>query len=188
MQNVLIMLANGFEEIEGLTVVDLLRRAGIETTLVSIESDKRIEGAHGIKVEADTTFECVKKEMETADMIVLPGGMPGTKHLRAHEELCSVLTKRFASQKWIAAICAAPSLILGDLGLLEGLDAVCYPGMEDNMKGAHVKNSPVAIDGSVITSKGVGTAISFALTIIEVLDSKEKAEEIQDSIVYKSAK
>lgn len=181
MKKVSVILANGFEEVEGLTVVDLLRRANIQTDMVSITKEKQIEGAHGIQVIADTLFEEV--DYNEVDMLVLPGGMPGTLNLEAHKELNELLLKFNKENKKLAAICAAPR-VLGDLGLLKGKHAVCYPENEERLQGATVINEKVAIDGNIITSRGVGTAIEFALAVIEVLKSKEDATRIKEAILY----
>ncbi|RDU23324.1 DJ-1 family glyoxalase III [Anaerosacchariphilus polymeriproducens] len=181
MKRVSVILADGFEEVEGLTVVDLLRRADIQTDMVSITKEKQIEGAHGIQITADTLFENV--DFNEVDMLVLPGGMPGTLNLEAHKELNELLIKFAEEKKKLAAICAAPR-VLGDLGLLNGKHAVCYPGNEERLEGAAVSQEKVEVDGNIITSRGVGTAIEFALTIIEVLKNKEEAARIKEAILY----
>ena len=181
MEKVCVFLADGFEEIEGLTVVDLLRRAGEEVEMVSIMGRKEIYGAHGIKVLADSLFE--ETDFADAKMLVLPGGMPGTLHLGAYEPLTKMLVEWNTNEKNIAAICAAPS-VFGDLGLLEGKEAVCYPGFEVRLTGASIVSESVAISGNIVTSRGLGTAIDFAAALIEKLQSKEKAEEIKKSIIY----
>ena len=159
MSKVNVYLADGFEEVEGLTVVDLLRRAGIETDMVSIMGRKEITGARKIPVLADKLFE----EQDDPDVIVLPGGMPGTLHLKAHEGLADLIRKADKEGKLLAAICAAPT-IYGEMGLLEGKNATCYPGMEDKLLGANWQELPVVVDGNFVTSRGVGTANAFALT------------------------
>lgn len=180
MSNVIVFLADGFEEIEGLTVVDLLRRAGIKVTTVSSKEEKEVMGAHQIQVMADVKLS--QADFNGVDMLVLPGGMPGTLHLGE----CKVVTEKcvefFKAGKEVAAICAAPS-VLGDLGILEGKRCTCYPGFEDRLKGI-VSTNPVEADGNVTTSRGMGTAIPFALKLIEKLVSAEKAKEIKESIIY----
>lgn len=182
MKKVYIFLADGFEEIEGLTVVDLLRRAGIEVVTVSIKADKMVTGAHGISVMADFLFEEVKGTM--ADMAVLPGGMPGTTNLLTCEPLMDMVLGLHSAGAYVAAICAAPS-ILAEIGLLDGKKATSYPGFEEKMTMAEYVYEPVVQDGQVITSRGMGTAIDFSLKLIEVLVGEEKAKEISDSIIYK---
>lgn len=181
MSEVYIFLADGFEEIEGLTVVDLLRRAGIDITMVSITGSKEITGAHNIKVIADELFD--ETGYNNAKMLVLPGGMPGTTHLLEHKKLRELLLRHNSDNKMIAAICAAPS-VLGMHGILEGKKATCYPGFEDKLIGAIYTNEKVVEDKNVITSKGLGTAIDFAASIIEQYQGKEAAERIKSSIQY----
>ncbi|MBA4701185.1 MAG: DJ-1/PfpI family protein [Ruminococcus sp.] len=181
MKQVSVFLADGFEEIEGLTVVDLLRRAGVDTKMVSITGRLDIHGAHEIIVKADVLFE--EQDFSGMDMLVLPGGMPGTTHLQEHRGLKKLLEEQYAQEKYIAAICAAPS-ILGSLGFLEGRTACSYPAMEEKLTGARVVQSPVAVDGQIITSRGVGTAIPFSLELISKLCGLEKSEEIGKSIVF----
>ena len=182
MSKVYIFLADGFEEIEGLTVVDLLRRADIQIDMISIMGRKQVVGAHGIKVEADYLYEEVK--VEEADMLVLPGGMPGTKHLAGHKELCNQLRAFHEAKKGVAAICAAP-MVLGQNGILEGKKAVCYPGFESYLEGATVEMVEVVTDGNVITSRGLGTAIEFASAITAYFVGEEKAKEVKNAIIYK---
>ncbi len=181
MTEVYIFIADGFEEIEGLTVVDLLRRAGIDIQMVSITGKKTITGSHGIKLETDLLFEEISADQAKA--FVLPGGMPGTNYLAQHRGLGKLLKEQAAKGKLIAAICAAPT-VLGSLRLLTGKKAVCYPGMEGQLTGAKVSKDPVAEDGNVTTSRGVGTAIPFALTLIAQLKDQKTADEIGKSIVY----
>lgn len=180
MSNVIVFLADGFEEIEGLTVVDLFRRAGITVNTVSIKEGKEVVGAHKISVLADLSLS--EADFENTDMLVLPGGMPGTLHLGE----CSTVTQKceefFKAGKEVAAICAAPS-VLGDLGILQGKKCTCYPGFEDRLKG-QVSQNPVEVDKNVTTSRGLGTAIPFALKLIEKLVDAQKAEEIKNSIIY----
>lgn len=180
-KEVCVFLADGFEEIEGLTVVDLLRRAELSMTMVSITGRHLVEGAHGIRIEADALFE--ETEYGTKSMIVLPGGMPGTVHLEEHEGLKALIQAFDQEEKYIAAICAAPR-ILGRRGLLKGRKAVSYPAMESELDGAEIVREPAVVSGHIITSRGLGTAIEFALTLIGLLKGEEKAAEIQQSVVY----
>lgn len=181
MKNVSVFLANGFEEIEGLTVVDILRRAGMETKSVSVTNERVVEGAHGICVSADVLFE--EMDFRETEMLVLPGGMPGTLNLQEHAGLMKLLSTYKEAGKYVAAICAAPS-ILGKLGILDGKRACCYPSFEEKLTGAKVVKDPVVLDQNVITSRGMGTAIPFALKLVEVLCGAEKAEEVRKSIIY----
>ena len=181
MNKVYVFLADGFEEIEGLTVVDLLRRANISTEMVSVTEKKQVMGSHGIEVTADSLFE--ECEYEGAAALVLPGGMPGTLNLGNHEGLCELLKKHYAEEKKIAAICAAPS-VFGQLGFLNGRVATCYPGFESKLEGAIVCAAKVAVDGHVTTSRGMGTAIDFSLKIIEQLKDLKTAMEISEGILH----
>ena len=181
MRSVYVFCADGFEEVEGLTAVDLLRRAGVSVTMVSIMGRTKITGARNISVNTDILIEDIKEE---ADMLVLPGGMPGTNYLRDHEGLAELLKKQYEAGKWVAAICAAPS-VFGDLGILNGKEAVCYPGFEERLTGATIGEGTVAVTDHVITSRGMGTAIDFAAALIARLQDEKKAEEIKTSIIYR---
>ncbi len=182
MRKAFVFLADGFEEIEGLTVVDILRRAQIDTQTVSVMGRKQIQGSHGITVLADRLFEEISGE--EAQLLVLPGGMPGTLHLGEHEGLRALLKEADAQKKRIAAICAAPS-VLGALGILQGREAVCYPGFEEKLAGAKTGTQPVAVSGHVTTSRGMGTAIDFALELVRQLRGEQEAETLARSIVYR---
>lgn len=181
MSRVCVFLADGFEEIEGLTVVDLLRRAGVDTQMVSITEERMVTGSHQIPVQADVCFK--EADFSGTELLVLPGGMPGTKNLGAYSPLTDLLVQFYKEGKQVAAICAAPS-VLGDLGILKGKKAACYPGFEERLAGAEVVFDKVAVDGNVTTSRGMGTAIPFALSLVEQLVSKEKAAELKKGIVY----
>lgn len=180
-KRVCVFLADGFEEIEGLTVVDLLRRADVEVTTVSVTGAKTVHGAHGIDVQADKLFEEVTYDNQ--DMAVLPGGMPGTRNLSKHEGVKKVLEQFYREKKYLAAICAAPS-VLGKYGILKGRRATSYPGFEDALAGAEYVYEEVVADDFIITSRGMGTSIAFALMLIEKLSDKEKADVIARSILY----
>lgn len=183
MKKVSVILADGFEEVEALTVVDLLRRATIYVDTVSIMEDYTVHGAHGINVQTEDLFEEVN--FVESDMIVLPGGMPGTKNLDAHAGVRRVVKGFYDEGKKIAAICAAPT-VLGNMGLLKGKRVSCYPSVEKEIQGAVISGGSVTVDGNIITSRGVGTAIDFALKLIEVLSGSAKAKEIAESIVYET--
>ena len=175
-------MADGCEEVEALAVIDLLRRAGEEVELVSIHNKDMTQGSHGIGIKNDVMLKDIF--VDAADTLFLPGGGVGTKNLKECEELSKLLVSHNSKGGRIAAICAAPSA-LGILGILEGKNATCYPGFEDQLKGAKFKAIPVVTDGNITTSRGVGTAISFALELIRQLFGNEKASEIAESIVYK---
>lgn len=180
MKKVNIYLAEGFEEIEAITVVDVLRRADIDARMISITGKKEVTGAHNITVTADELFE--NADNLGADMLVLPGGMPGTRHLGEHKGLKEVILSFAEGNKLIAAICAAPS-ILGRLGLLDGKKAVCYPGFEETLKGAVISEDIISQEGNYITSKGPGTAVYFVLRLVELLIDKEAAEELSEGMI-----
>ena len=180
---VYVHLAEGFEEVEALTVVDLLRRAEIETETVSVTGHLPVTGSHGIKVIADILFE--DAVYSACEAIVLPGGLPGSTNLDAHEGLCEKILSFHNQGKLLAAICAAPQ-VFGHLGILEGKKATCYPGLEKELEGADFQETPVVKDSGIITSRGPATAMPFALALIEELKGKEKADEIAGGLLYKS--
>lgn len=182
MSKIAVFFATGYEEIEALTVVDLCRRAGIEVDMVSITGEQAVTGSHGIAVKMDVLLE--KVAFEELDMIVLPGGMPGTKNLEACDELMKQVDAFYAAGKPISAICAAPS-IFGHRGYLQGRAACAYPGFENHLEGAKVSANPVEVSDHVTTSRGLGTAIPFALAIVERFCGSKKAEELAKSIVYR---
>ncbi len=181
MAKVSIFIANGFEEIEGLTVVDILRRANVTIQMVSITGDLFVTGSHQITVKTDVLFE--DADFSDSDMLVLPGGMPGTKNLAGHTGLDRLLKEFHGKGSKISAVCAAPS-VLGAKGLLQGKRATCFPGFEEALTGAMVVNDAVVTDGTIITSRGMGTAIDFSLAILESLTDKAAAEKISQSIQY----
>lgn len=176
------MLAEGFEEVEALAVIDVLMRAGMEVTMVSVMPELTVQGAHGIKVVADCLFDTCS--FDECDMIFLPGGMPGTKNLDAHEGLKAQIRRFDGEQKWLAAICAAPS-VFGGMGILDGKKAICFPGFEEKLTGAEITDERVVLDGHIFTSKGMGTAIDLGLAIVSELVGTEASEEIAKTIQYK---
>ena len=181
MSKVYIFFADGFEDIEGLTVVDLMRRAGIDIQTVSIKETKEIRTSHGIDLLTDRTFgEC---DFSDADMLVIPGGMPGTKYLEEYKPLTELLTDFYQNGGKVAAICAAPG-IFERLGFLKGRNATSYPSVMEQLKSARTSLEPVVVDGNVTTSRGLGTAIDFSLSLIGQLEGSAKAEEIAESVVY----
>jgi protein deglycase len=175
-KKVFIHFADGFEELEALAPVDILRRAGCEVTIVSVMKRKDVSSSRGVIIIADKLFE--EMNYAEADMLVLPGGMPGSKNLDEHEGLKNKIMEAHQKGKWIAAICAAP-MVLGHMGLLKGKKATCYPGNESDMPGAFCTGKSVETDGHFITGKGAGVSIQFGLTLAEILVGKEKAEEVK---------
>lgn len=182
MSKIGIFMANGCEEIEGLTVVDIARRAGISIETISITGEAKVTSSHGITFETDTVKE--EADFNSYDGIVLPGGLPGTTNLGADDTVVKIIKEFASSGKLVAAICAAPS-VLGVNGILEGKNAVCYPGYEDKLLGANVLKEEVAVDGNVITSRGLGTAILFSLEIVKYFMGEDKSEEIRKKIIFK---
>ena len=181
MSKIAIFLANGFEEIEGLTVVDICRRCGLTIDMVSITEEKQVMGSHKIPVTADMTLSQV--DFEEYDCLVLPGGGQGTKNLETCEPLMQQVDAFYAAGKYIAAICAAPT-VLASLGFLEGRKATAYPSCMEGLTGAEPSYESVVVDGNVTTSRGLGTAVDFALSLIGQLLGEEKADEIAESVVY----
>lgn len=181
MKRVALFLANGFEEIEALGTVDILRRAKIAVETVSITSDKNVQGAHGINVVADKTFD--EFNANDIDVLVLPGGMPGAKNLNEHEALKKLVTE-FAGNpdKNVAAICAAP-MVLGGLGLLDGKEATCYPGFEAELIGAKVTEEKVVESDNIITGKGPGLVFDFGLQLVETIAGVATRKEVQEGLL-----
>lgn len=182
MKKIAIFFAEGFEEIEALTVVDICRRCGLEADMISITDDRLVTSSHGVSVQTDMVYS--QADILGYDMLVLPGGMPGTKNLEAHEGLMAQVDAFYKAGKYIAAICAAPS-IFGHRGILKGRRACCFPGLEGHLEGAVVTVGPVEISDHVVTSRGMGTAIDFALAIAGIFCGGGKAEEMARTIVYR---
>lgn len=175
MKTTAIHLANGFEETEAITITDVLRRAGLNVVTVSVTGEKTVTGSHQIPLVCDKLFEEV--DYDLIDMIILPGGMPGAKNLDEHAGLRQQIRNFDKNRKPLAAICAAP-LVFGHLNLLQGRRATCYPGFETELHGSTPVLEPVVVDGHIITSRGVGTALEFALKITELLVSPQKAIQL----------
>ena len=176
---VYLFLADGFEEIEALTQVDYLRRAGIELKTVGV-TGKTVNGAHGISVLCDITEKDVVLD-ENLSMVVLPGGIPGVPNLSKSEIVIDALEYAYKNDKFIAAICAAPTLV-AKYGYLEGKNAVCYPSMENELYGANCTDAAVVRDGKVITARAAGASEEFAFELIRALTSKEAAEKVRRAI------
>ena len=174
-----LFLANGFEEIEALCPLDLLRRAGLAVTTVGIGGDM-ISGSHGITVAADIPEGMYADS--TPDMIILPGGMPGAKHLDESRVVDAALKAAARNGSFIAAICAAP-MVLGHRDLLVGKEAICYPGFEDQLKGANISKKRVVRDGNIITAAGMGVALEFGLELVAALKGRDVAEKLRHGII-----
>ncbi len=181
MSKAAVFFGTGYEEIEALTVVDILRRAGVETVMVSVMDEKSVAGSHDIRVETDALIEEI--DFTGLDVIVLPGGMPGTKNLEACEALMAQVDAFAAQGKIVAAICAAPS-ILGHRGILKGKKACSFPSFESHLEGAQVLQQPAVMDGNLITGRGMGAAIPFGLKILEKLQGEEAARKMAEAIIF----
>ena len=181
MARVLVPLAQGCEELEAVTIIDLLRRANIEVITASLDGDV-VVASRGVRLVADETLDDVMEE--DFDMIVLPGGLPGADHLDKDERIHKLLKKMHEKGQYTAAICAAPK-VLANAGLLQGLKATSYPGFIDKMSlpQTQVLEAPVVTDGKVITSRGPGTAMDFALELIETLSGKAKRNEVEQPLM-----
>lgn len=176
-----VFLATGFEEVEAIAPVDILRRAGLDTRTVSIEDSLVVKGAHGIPVQADMKLDQV--DFAQVELMVLPGGLPGATNLDACAPLCEALKRHAAAGGAVAAICAAP-LVLGHLGLLKGKRATCYPGVESELEGAHCTGALVEVDGNTITGKGPAAAMEFGFALVELLRDQEASLPLRDGMLY----
>lgn len=174
-------LANGFEDIEALAPLDILRRGGVEVITVSITDDEAVTTAHGVTLKADAVFSEI--DFTDADLLVLPGGMPGAKNLLEHEGLREVLLAHHAEGKQIAAICAAP-MVLGLNRLLEGRKATCYPGFEENLIGAEYTADMVTVDGNITTGRGPGAAMEFGYQLLSLFAPMETVEALREGMIY----
>jgi len=177
--NVLVPVAQGIEEMEAITIVDILRRAGANVTIGSVDEIK-IAASKGIVFMADALIkDLMDKEF---DLIALPGGIPGAQNLRNSKELETLLKKQATEKKYYAAICASPAVVLHDLGLVRPGFVTCHPGFSNLIDDGKVKDSKVVVDGNCITSKGAGTAVDYALKLVELLFSKEKVKEVAQGL------
>lgn len=182
MAKIYVFLADGCEEIEALTPVDILRRAGEEVVTVSVMGKKEVTGSHHITIQADQRIE--DGGFEDADLLILPGGMPGTLRLGENKKLEELLLAAAGDGKRLAAICAAPS-VLGKYGILKGKKAVCFPGFEEQLEGAEVLSLPAVTDGNVTTGRGMGAAVEFSLELLTQLQGKEAADRMAQTILWR---
>ncbi len=179
-KRVLVPIANGTEEIEAVCIVDTLRRAGADVTVASVET-LQVTASRGVKLVADAGIsDCTN---QTYDCIALPGGMPGAEHLRDSAPLIKLLTQQKQAGRLYGAICASPAVALQPHGLLDKTRATCYPGMRDRLDPAYASDEPVVVDNNCVTSQGPGTAIAFALTLVELLFGARKAREVADGML-----
>lgn len=181
MSKISVFMADGSEEVECLAVVDMARRAGIEVQTVSVTGKPEITSSHGVRIAADLLFE--DAEFESSDILYLPGGMPGTENLYAHEGLRELVLRFAAEGKRVAALCAAPS-ILGRLGLLDGRSATCHPGWEDKLGSAEYTRTGVVTDGNITTGRGVGFAIDMGLELVRLLNGDDFATDLRRRVQY----
>ena len=181
MKKALMLFADGFETVEALMVVDLLRRGGVEVMMTSINEDEMVRSAQGIVVIMDATLDEINAL--DYDAVILPGGMPGTIHLGESEAVKNILLLMNEKEKIVSAICAAPG-VLGKWGLLQGKNACSYPDHEKNLTGARVLREAVVVDGNIVTSRGLGTAMEFGFKLLELLESKDKADVVKTAIIY----
>ncbi|MBR1804424.1 MAG: DJ-1/PfpI family protein [Muribaculaceae bacterium] len=181
MNNNYVFMADGFEEIEALATVDVMRRAGMEVTTVSINPTTEVTGAHGVKVMADTTIDTI--DANEADWLILPGGMPGATNLRQCRPLCEALLQHHAREGHIAAICASPTIVLATLGLLKDREATCYPGMQNHECGVQWSDAMVVTDGHIVTGRGPAAACDFGLTIVALSCGPETADEVAEGML-----
>ena len=180
MKKIAVHLAEGFEEIEAISIIDVLRRAEFNVTIVSITENLEVTGSHGIKVFADELFSNV--DYENMDLIVLPGGMPGAANLNEHLGLREQILNFNESKKFLAAICAAP-MVFGNLGILNNKKATCFPGFENQLHGAIATGENIEVSENIITGKGAGAAIDFALKIVEILKGKKFSDELSKKMI-----
>jgi 4-methyl-5(b-hydroxyethyl)-thiazole monophosphate biosynthesis len=180
MDQITVHLAEGFEEIEAVTVINVLRRAGLNVLTVSLTGQHLVKGAHNIEMKTDILFEEV--DYSLGRMIILPGGMPGAKNLNEHEGLKSQIIEYNENGKFLAAICAAP-LVFGNLGILKGRKAVCYPGFESYLVGAEVLKIPYITDFNIITGRGIGAALNFSLEIVRIFEGTECALQLRKAML-----
>ena len=183
MKTIFVFLADGFEEIEAITPIDVLRRAGLNVQTVSVMEEQIVAGAHGIPVVADKMFADI--DLDNAEMLLLPGGLPGATNLDAHQGLSDMIMAFASEGKPLAAICAAP-LVFGNRGLLQGKKVTCYPGFESYLTGAEYTAALVETDGNFITAQGPGAAMDFAFAIVEKYCGIEKVNELKSGMMIKA--
>ncbi len=177
-----VFLATGFEDIEALIPVDIWRRGGVDVTLVSVTGEPTVTSAHGVTIGADACFDDC--DFADADLLFLPGGMPGATNLYAHKPLCDLLRRQAEAGKTVAAICAAPAVVLAPLGLLDDKNATCYPGFENQMPRAHYTGDLVTTDGNITTGEGPAAAFPLGYRLLAQLQSRDVADTIAEGMRY----
>ena len=184
MKKVYVFLADGFEDVEALIPIDVLRRGGVDVTTVSITDFPLVQSSHGVNIEADVMFE--QCDFSDADLLLLPGGMPGATNLFDHKGVCKAIVDQHAAGKKVAAICASPAVILAPLGILEGKRATCYPGMEGAVPegGAAYTGDLFTVDGNVTTGEGPAAAFPFAYELLAQLVNKQTADQIAEGMRF----
>ena len=185
MAKVYVFLADGFEDVEALIPVDVLRRGGVEVVTVSTTDFPLVTSSHGVNIEADMLFEQV--DVSDADLLMLPGGMPGAANLFAHEGVCKAVCEQAAAGRKVAAICAAPAVVLAPLGLLDGRKATCYPGFEKALteEGAQYTADLVTVDGNVTTAEGPAAAFPYAYELLAQLVDRKTSDQVAEGMRYK---
>lgn len=181
MAKVYVFLADGFEDIEAIAPIDILRRSGMSVTTVSVNGTDQVTSAHGVTIKADTVIENAR--LDDADILMLPGGMPGSANLDSHDGVRKALLEQARQGRHIGAICAAP-MVLGHLGLLKGRKATCYPGFETELTGAQYTAQTVTVDGNIITGEGPAAAFEYAYRIVELLKDKDTADALRHGMMY----
>jgi protein deglycase len=184
-KTVIVLLAEGFEEVEAITPIDYLRRAGITVTIAAIGGSLSVKGARGITVNADTTLKNLLQQQKSAsyDAVIIPGGMPGATNIAASKEAGALITEMASTGKPVCAICASPAVVLAPLGILSGKKFTCYPGMEEKVQDGKWTDERVAIDGAIITSRSAGTAGVFAVAIIAQLLGQAEGDKIAQAVL-----
>ena len=183
MKKVYVFLADGFEDVEALIPVDVWRRGGIDVTTVSTTVFPLVQSAHGVNIEADVMLE--QCDFSDADLLFLPGGMPGATNLYENEGVCKAVVDQHAKGKKVAAICASPAVVLSPLGILDGKKATCYPGFEDALIESDYTADLVTVDGNVTTGEGPAAAFPFAYELLAQLVNKQTADQIADGMRFK---
>lgn len=185
MKKVYVFLADGFEDVEALIPIDVLRRGGVEVVTVSTTEFPLVESAHGVNIEADIQFD--QGDYSDADLLMLPGGMPGASNLFEHEGVCKAVCDQAAAGKKVAAICAAPAVVLAQLGVLNGKKATCYPGFEKSLAetGATYTGDLVTVDGNITTGEGPAAAFPYAYELLAQLVDKDTSDQIAEGMRFK---